>query len=188
MRRGEGTCGESEWRVRASARRGRRNERPYERNDNAGRPAVRGFKTLQPLVENLQRAGSGASLNTLFHNSCYGVYIYIYVSFHGYDDPSSFFLSRFRERFSSLAWNYIALLEAKCLAFQGKDNWTWFRGIERKFDEEIGGNFSSRVDVFPLSSFSSLSSLDTFLYWIVILKINSMAGVSRDFYIYVTRV
>lgn len=78
MRRGEGTCGESEWRVRASARRGRRNERPYERNDNAGRPAVRGFKTLQPLVENLQRAGSGASLNTLFHNSCYGVYIYMY--------------------------------------------------------------------------------------------------------------
>lgn len=26
---------------------------------------------LQPLVENLQQAGTGASLNTLFHNSCY---------------------------------------------------------------------------------------------------------------------
>lgn len=95
---------------------------------------MRGFKTLQPLVENLQRAGSGASLNTLFHNSCYGVCIYIYIL-------PPFFLSRFRERFSSLTWNYIALLGG---GRGGASVWpSKGRIIGRDF-EELRGNLTRK--------------------------------------------
>ena len=69
--------------TRPRTTRGRRRNESRTRNDNASpvvphqsreREREREGLKLQPLVENLQRAGSGASLNTLFHNSCYDIY------------------------------------------------------------------------------------------------------------------
>lgn len=135
-------------------------------------------------MENLQRAGSGASLNTLFHNSCYGVCVYIYPSTL-LSLPISWEVFFFDVELYRASWGREGGGER--LAFQGKDNWTWFRGIERKFDEEIGGNFSLRVDVFPPSSSSHIFGYVSRFYWVWIVKMNSIVFL-RDFYIHVASI